>query len=141
MAKLSKKKKLEILEVARDEERKKIVKYLTDEELYYPSITPLLENYLDAFVIYKSMFDAWQDVGFAPTKLHENKAGAVNEMKHPLAQHVETWSDKKNKMLESLGITNKRKITQKLEKNDEKSLKLQSINELQAHRDKWRGSG
>ncbi len=52
MAKLSKKKKLEILEVARDEERKKIVKYLTDEELYYPSITPLLENYLDAFVIY-----------------------------------------------------------------------------------------
>ncbi len=59
------------------------------------------------------MFDAWEDAGFAPTKLHEN--------------------NKKNKMLESLGITNKRKITQKLEKNDEKSLKLQSINELQAN--------
>ena len=43
-------------------------------------------------------------------KTHKNKAGATNEMKHPLAQQVETWNDKKNKMLESLGMTNKGKV-------------------------------
>ena len=33
-------------------------------------------------------------------------------MKHPLAQQVETWNDKKNKMLEALGMTNKGKSVQ-----------------------------
>ena len=56
-------------------------------------------------------------------KTHKNKAGATNEMKHPLAQQVETWNDKKNKMLESLGMTNKGKSVQK-------RLKMQGILKL-----------
>lgn len=141
MAKLSKKKKLEILDIAREEERERIINILKDDELFTPSICPLIDNYLDAFVIYKSMFDEWKAKGFPATKQHKNKAGAINEMKHPLAQYVETWNDKKNKMLDALGLTNKRKIAQKVEKNDGKTSKIQSINELQAHRDKWRNSG
>lgn len=141
MAKLSKKKTLELLEVARDEERSRIKKMLTDDELFTPSIEPLIENYLDAFVIYKKMYDEWKEKGFPPTTLHENKAGAINEMKHPLAQYVETWNDRKNKMLDALGMTNKRKIAPKAEKSGEKSTKIQSIDKLQDHRDKWRNSG
>ena len=62
------------------------------------------------------MFEEWKADGFAPTKTHQNKAGAVNEMKHPLAQQVETWNDKKNKILESLGMTNKGKVYKKHQK-------------------------
>lgn len=141
MAGKSKKKMLEELDLIRDDERKSIKEKLEKEELYSPSIEPLIENYLDAFIIYKSMYDEWKNQGFPPTIMHENKAGAINEMKHPLAQHVETWNDKKNKMLDALGMTNKRKIVPKVEKNGEKSNKIQVSDELQAHRDKWRSSG
>ncbi|WP_255258130.1 P27 family phage terminase small subunit [Bacillus sp. AFS018417] len=136
---MSKKKRLEMLDIARDEERKRITKLLTDEDLFTPSLEPLIENYLDAFIIYKNMFDAWKDEGFAPTKTHENKAGAINEMKHPLAQQVETWNDKKNKMLESLGMTNKGKSVQKTTKNTENIPSNEPKDELAAHRAKWRG--
>lgn len=141
MARKSKKKKLEELEAARVEERKSIKEKLEKEELYSPSVDPLIENYLDAFIIYKSMYEEWRDKGFPPTKLHENKAGAINEMKHPLAQHVETWNDKKNKMLDALGMTNKRKIVPKAENNDEKNPSLSTISSLENHRNKWRNSG
>ncbi|MEB8646934.1 P27 family phage terminase small subunit, partial [Bacillus cereus] len=90
MARMSKKKKLEMLDVARDEERNRIIKLLTEDDNFTPSLEPLIENYLDAFIIYKTMFDEWKADGFAATKTHKNKAGAVNEMKHPLAQQVET---------------------------------------------------
>ncbi|MED2777747.1 terminase small subunit, partial [Bacillus thuringiensis] len=65
MARMSKKKKLEMLDVARDEERKRIVNLLTDDGIFTPSLEPLIENYLDAFIIYKTMFDEWKDGGFA----------------------------------------------------------------------------
>ncbi|WP_339000229.1 P27 family phage terminase small subunit [Lactococcus garvieae] len=141
MVRKSKKKKLEELEAARVEERKSIKEKLENEELYSPSVDPLIENYLDAFIIYKSMYEEWRDKGFPPTKLHENKAGAINEMKHPLAQHVETWNDKKNKMLDALGMTNKRKIVPKAENSDEKKPSLSTISSLENHRNKWRNSG
>ena len=140
MARMSKKKKIEMLDAARDEERNRIIKLLTDEGNFTPSLEPLIENYLDAFIIYKNMFDAWKDDGFAPTKTHENKAGAKNEMKHPLAQQVETWNDKKNKMLESLGMTNKGKSAQKTSKNAENIQSNEPKDELAAHRNKWRKS-
>ena len=68
MARMSKKKKLEILDVAREEERNRIIKLLTDDENFTPSLEPLIENYLDAFIIYKTMFDEWKADGFAATK-------------------------------------------------------------------------
>ena len=61
MARKSKKKKLEELEAARIEERKSIKEKLEKEELYSPSVDPLIENYLDAFIIYKSMYEEWRD--------------------------------------------------------------------------------
>ncbi|MRB61736.1 terminase small subunit, partial [Bacillus thuringiensis] len=97
-------------------------------------------NYLDAFIIYKTMFDEWKADGFSPTKTHKNKAGAVNEMKHPLAGQVETWNDKKNKMLEALGMTNKGKSIQKTPKNNENMQSNELKDELAAHRNKWRKS-
>ncbi|QWI73076.1 P27 family phage terminase small subunit (plasmid) [Bacillus mycoides] len=129
-----------MLDVARDEERKRIVNLLTDEGLFTPSLEPLIDNYLDAFIIYKTMFDEWKADGFAPTKTHKNKGGAVNEMKHPLAQQVETWNDKKNKMLEALGMTNKGKSVQKASKNEENNPSHEPKDELAAHRAKWRGT-
>lgn len=141
MARMSKKKRLEMLDIARAEEENRIVNLLKDEGIFTPSLQPLIENYLDAFVIYKKMFEAWMDEGFPQTKLHENKAGAINEMKHPLAGQVETWLDKKNKMLESLGMTNKGKSVQKSEKSSENKESIEQIDELAAHRKKWRGSG
>ena len=50
MARMSKKKKLEMLDVARDEERNRIIKLLTAEELFTPSLEPLIDNYLDALL-------------------------------------------------------------------------------------------
>ena len=138
MARMSKKKKLEMLDVARDEERNRIIKLLTDEDNFTPSLEPLIDNYLDAFIIYKTMFEEWEADGFAPTKTHKNKAGAVNEMKHPLAQQVETWNDKKNKMLEALGMTNKGKSVQKTPKNAGNIQSNEPEDELAAHRNKWR---
>ncbi|OLR26289.1 P27 family phage terminase small subunit [Bacillus cereus] len=138
MTRMSKKKKLEMLDVARDEERKRIVNLLTDEGNFTPSLEPLLDNYLDAFMIYKAMFEEWKVEGFSPTKKHQNKAGAVNEMKHPLAQQVETWNDKKNKMLEALGMTNKGKSVQKPLKNDQNKGQNEPQDELATHREKWR---
>ncbi|PEA05422.1 terminase small subunit [Bacillus cereus] len=140
MARMSKKKKIEMLDVARDEERKRIVNLLTAEGIFTPSLEPLMDNYLDAFIIYKTMFEEWKADGFAPTKTHKNKAGAVNEMKHPLAQQVETWNDKKNKMLEALGMTNKGKSVQKTPKNAENIQTDEPKDELAAHRNKWRKS-
>ncbi|WP_142343348.1 P27 family phage terminase small subunit [Bacillus cereus] len=140
MARMSKKKKIEMLDVARDEERKRIVNLLIDEGKFTPSLEPLIENYLDAFIIYKTMFEEWKADGFSPTKTHKNKAGAVNEMKHPLAQQVETWNDKKNKMLEALGMTNKGKSVQKTQKNNENIQSNEPQDELAAHREKWRKS-
>ena len=60
-------------------------------------------------------------------------------MKHPLAQQVETWNDKKNKMLEALGMTNKGKSVQK-HKNNENMQSNEPQDELAAHREKWRKS-
>ncbi|MED2754588.1 P27 family phage terminase small subunit [Bacillus thuringiensis] len=138
MARMSKKKKLEMLDIAREEERNRIIQLLTDEDNFTPSLEPLIDNYLDAFIIYKTMFDEWKDGGFAPTKMHKNKAGATNEMKHPLGQYVETWNDKKNKMLEALGMTNKGKSVQKPPKNAENTQSNEPKDELAAHREKWR---
>ena len=135
MARISKKRKLEMLDEARVEEESRIINLLQEEGLYQKSLTPLIENYLDAFIIYKTMFEKWRDAGFPATKAHQNKAGAINEMKHPLSQQVETWNDKKNKLLDYLGMTNKGKSVQKPINNQSTN---DEVDELTAHRNKWR---
>lgn len=135
MARMSKKRRLEILDEARADEELRIMELLKEEGLYQKSLTPLIENYLDAFVIYKTMYDKWLDLGFPPTKTHTNKAGAVNEMKHPLSQQVETWNEKKNKLLDLMGMTNKGKSVQKAPNNQPVNA---TVDELAAHRNKWR---
>lgn len=140
VARVSKKKKLENLDEARADEHQRLISLLTDADLYTPSLDPLIENYLDAFVIYKTMYESWRDEGFPPTKLHENKAGAVNEMKHPLAQHVETWNEKKNKILKALGMTNEGKSAKKPQNNASETDNKPPQDELAAHRAKWRGT-
>lgn len=135
MPRISKKKKLEILDEVRADEESRIISLLKEDDLYQKSLTPLIENYLDAFVIYKTMYEKWRDAGFPPTKSHQNKAGAINEMKHPLAQQVETWNDKKNKLLDLLGMTNKGKSVQKATNKQPVNA---TVDELAAHRNKWR---
>ncbi|EJQ43699.1 hypothetical protein IEQ_05027 [Bacillus cereus BAG6X1-2] len=140
MDRMSKMGKSEMLDVARDEERNRIIKLLTDDDNFTPPLEPLIENYLDAFIIYKTMFDEWKADGFAPTKMHKNKTGVVNVIKPPLAQQVETWNDKKNKMLEALRMTSKGKSVKKTLGNVENIQSNDPKDELAAHRNKWRKS-
>lgn len=135
MARISKKRRLEIFDELRADERLRVMTLLEEAGIYTKILMPLIDNYLDAYLIYKIMYEQWRDEGFPATISHQNKAGAVNEMKHPLAQQVENWNDRKNKILDYLGMTNKGKITTK---SFGKNLSNEPIDELAAHRNKWR---
>lgn len=89
------------------EEKKRIVPILEEEGASIVKFGSLIETYLDAHVIYTQMYEEWRDEGFPATSVHTNKAGATNEMKHPLAQQVKDWNDKKAKLLEQLSLTPK----------------------------------
>lgn len=91
----------------RKDEEEKIIDWLKEIGTYSETLTPLIETYLDAHLVYTVMYDKWRDEGFPATRLHKNKAGAVNEMKHPLAQQVADWNTKISKLLEQLGLTPK----------------------------------
>ncbi|HAR0842793.1 TPA: terminase small subunit, partial [Enterococcus faecium] len=74
-----------------------------------------------------------------------NKSGATNQSKHPLAQQVETWADKKMKALDLLGLTNKAKTGRLIAggstaRKDEEITRpeVKPVDELAAHRNKWR---
>jgi len=95
------------LKKIRADEEGKILAWLKEAGTYSETLTPLINTYLDAHVIYTQMYEEWRDEGFPATRLHQNKAGAVNEMKHPLAQQVADWNTKKSKLLEQLGLTPK----------------------------------
>lgn len=95
------------LKKIRADEEGKILAWLKEAGTYSETLTPLVNTYLDAHVIYTQMYEEWRDEGFPATRLHQNKAGAVNEMKHPLAQQVADWNTKKSKLLEQLGLTPK----------------------------------
>ena len=125
-------------DAVRLKEKDRIEKLLKDAELFAPSLTPVIENYLDAFVIYRRMYEDWRDEGFPATKVHINKAGAENEMKHPLSQQVETWHEKMNKMFKLLGVTNDGKIVLKPDGNDNKTSENTPGDELAVLRNKWR---
>lgn len=93
----------------KDFERKRINEILKSLGTYTPALHPLIEMYLDACEVYYIKYAEWKTAGFKATKIHKNKSGAKNEIKHPLAQQVEVWNDKKTKLLSQLGLDSKNK--------------------------------
>lgn len=125
-------------------EKNRILKIMRDADIYTLTLDPLIESYLDIFEIYMTMYIQWKEKGFPATQRHTNKAGATNNSKHPLAQQVETWSDKKTKALALLGLTNNNKpgkiVTggSSVRKEEEMKKPEPVMDELTAHRNKWR---
>jgi phage terminase small subunit len=129
-----------------ESEKQRILKIMRDAEIYTLTLDPLIESYLDIFEVYMTMYIQWKEKGFPATQRHTNKAGATNNSKHPLAQQVETWADKKTKALDLLGLTNKSKPGKIVTggssvRKDEEMKKPEPVeDELSAHRNKWRNS-
>jgi phage terminase small subunit len=105
----TKKERQKIVSEKTEVEKNRILKIMRDADIYTLTLDPLIETYLDAYEIYQTMYLEWKEKGFPATQRHTNKAGATNNSKHPLAQQVETWSQKKARYLELLGLTNKSK--------------------------------
>lgn len=128
-------------------EKNRILKVMRDSDIYTITLDPLIESYLDIYEVYMTMFIQWKEKGFPATQRHTNKAGATNNSKHPLAHQVETWSDKKTKALDLLGLTNKSNPKLKVtggstaRKNEEVEKPTAKVSELDAHRNKWRNKG
>lgn len=112
--------------------------------IYTLTLDPLIETYIDTYKIYTTMYLRWEGKGFPETQRHTNKSGATNNSKHPLAQQVEVWNEKKLKVLEKLGLTNKALQTTKVLgnhfSNNEELIKPEIVvkDELEAHRKNWR---
>lgn len=130
-----------------ESEKQRILKIMRDADIYTLTLDPLIESYLDIFEVYQTMFLQWKEKGYPATQRHTNKAGATNNSKHPLAQQVETWADKKTKALDLLGLTNKSKpgkiVTggSSVRKNEEMEKPVPVVeDELTAHRNKWRNA-
>lgn len=142
----TKKERQKIVAEKTDAEKQRILKIMRDAEIYTLTLDPLIESYLDIYEIYMTMFLQWKEKGYPATQRHTNKAGATNNSKHPLAQQVETWADKKTKALDLLGLTNKSKpgklITggSSVRKDEELKKPEQVEDELTAHRKKWRNA-
>lgn len=125
-------------------EKERILKVMRDADVYAQTLDPLIESYLDIYEIYQTMFIEWRHKNFPTTQRHTNKNGSTNNVKHPLAQQVEVWSDKKTKALDLLGLTNKgnrgNTITggSKVMTNEQLERPKAVVSELDAHRNKWR---
>lgn len=130
------------------EEQQRILSIMRESDLYTITLDPLIESYLDIFEIYQSKFILWKEKGFPETQKYTNKSGSTNNSKHPLAQQVETWSDKKMKALDLLGLTNKSKMGKVVTggstaRKDEEITRPESVDvdELAEFRNKWRKKG
>ena len=127
-------------------EKNRILKVMRDADIYTLTLDPLIESYLDIYEIYQTMHIEWKEKGFPATQRHTNKAGATNNSKHPLAQQVETWAEKKMKALDALGLNNKAKTGRlvtggsSVKSNEEVTKPEAVVDELAAHRNKWRKS-
>ena len=128
-------------------EKNGIVKDMQDSNIYSRVLNPLINSYLEIYEIYITMYTRWRNIGFPETQSHTNKAGANNQVKHPLAQMVEVWSEKRMRALERLGLTNKSlvsmqiiggKVFSPVQEGVANKPGQQGISQLDAHRDKWR---
>ncbi|MCU5339291.1 P27 family phage terminase small subunit [Bacillus cereus] len=142
----TKKERQKIVADKTEAEKNRILKIMRDADIYTLTLDPLIESYLDIFEIYQTMYIEWKEKGFPATQRHTNKVGATNNSKHPLAQQVETWSDKKTKALDLLGLTNKSKPGKivtggtSVRKDEELKKPKAKVSELDEHRNKWRGA-
>ncbi|AFQ18734.1 P27 family phage terminase small subunit [Bacillus thuringiensis] len=142
----TKKERQKIVADKTEAEKNRILKIMRDADIYTLTLDPLIESYLDIFEVYMTMFIEWKEKGFPATQQHTNKAGATNNSKHPLAQQVETWSDKKTKALDLLGLTNRAKAGRQItggssvRKDEELQKPKAKVSELDKHRAKWRGA-
>ncbi len=129
-------------------EKERILMIMRKSDLYTITLDPLIESYLDIFEIYQYKFILWKEKGFPETQKFTNKSGATNQSKHPLAQQVETWADRKMKALDLLGLTNKSKSGKQItggstaRQNEEITRpEEKQVDELAEHRNKWRKVG
>lgn len=133
-----------IVDEKTENEKERILKIMREADIYTKTLDPLIESYLDIYEVYQTMFVEWKDKGFPSVQRHTNKAGATNNSKHPLAQQVEVWSDKKMKALGDLGLNNKGKhgriITggSSVGKNETLNKPKPKVSQLDEHRNKWR---
>lgn len=82
-----KSKKQKILDEAlqhKEFERMRIIEILKSLGKFTPALNPLIEMYLDACEVYHIKYLEWKDSGFKSTKVHTNKNGSRNEIKHYL---------------------------------------------------------
>lgn len=127
-------------------EKERVLKIMREADIYTRTLDPLIENYLDVYEVYQTMFLEWKEKGFPATQRHTNKAGATNTNKHPLAQLVETWSDKRAKHLDMLGLSQKAAMKggkivtggSKVQTDSIMTKPPEVVDELAAHRAKWR---
>jgi phage terminase small subunit len=136
----TKKQRRQEVELKTEAEKNRVFSIIKGEKNEFQNLDSLIESYLEIFEIYYTFFIEWRDKGFPATKKHTNKAGVTNEMKHPLAQLVETWTDKKTKALDLLGLTAKSFAKQRTIDigKEEPEGNTQPKDELAAHRNKWR---
>jgi phage terminase small subunit len=141
---MTKKELAQLVAEKTEAEKQRVLEIMREADLYTLTLDPLIESYLDIYEAYTIMYLQWKEKGFPATQRHTNKAGATNNSKHPLAQQVETWSDKKIKALAELGLTNKNKSIRdvvgksKARQDEEMKRPDKVVNELDAHRNKWR---
>lgn len=142
----TKKQRQQVVADKTEGEKNRILKIMRDADIYTLTLDPLIESYLDIYEIYQTMYIEWKEKGFPATQRHTNKAGATNNSKHPLAQQVETWAEKKMKALDALGLNNKSKTGRlvtggsSVKSNEEVTKPEPVVDELAAHRNKWRKS-
>ncbi|MDT2850169.1 P27 family phage terminase small subunit [Vagococcus carniphilus] len=128
-------------------EKSGIVSDMQDTNIYSRLLNPMINSYLETYEIYITMYTRWRNLGFPETQSYTNKAGANNQIKHPLAQMVEVWSEKRMKSLERLGLTNKNlvsmqivggKVFNPVQEGVVTKPDQNAISQLEAHRNKWR---
>lgn len=135
--------------VQRDLEEQRIIEILKLTGRYTNALNPLIETYLDAYEVYYIKYSEWRAAKFVATKKHKNKSGATNEMKHPIAQQVEVWFDKKTKLISDLGLNVKNQklgftgplAAEQEAKDKEKEEEIQANNKLVAFKKKVQNNG
>ena len=147
----TKKERAAIVEQNVKKERARIILLIDDPEKNGVVLASAIDNYLEIFEIYQTFYVDWKDKGFKATEKHTNQAGHSNLQKHPLAQQVEVWTEKKMKAMDMLGLTAKHKA--RINPNDtvppkvvprEETTEEEEKDELSKHRQKWkraRGGG